>query len=84
MSGVQVLQKIFGELGKEIRLVGGVVRDLLRGITPKDIDLAGTRCHRDLPWLHSDSLLKHWGLDLSGVCLYAVSLNGREWVCIRS
>ena len=42
MSGVQMLRGIFEEHGKELRLVGGVVRDLLRGITPNDIDMATT------------------------------------------
>ena len=37
------LEKVFGSAGYEIRLVGGVVRDLLLGKAPKDIDI-GTPC----------------------------------------
>ena len=42
MSGVVALKAIFEEEGFALRVVGGVVRDLLRGIQPKDIDMATT------------------------------------------
>lgn len=42
MSGVVALKAIFEEEGFALRVVGGVVRDLLRGISPKDIDMATT------------------------------------------
>ena len=37
------LEKVFKSAGYDFRLVGGVVRDLLLGQTPKDIDI-GTDC----------------------------------------
>ncbi len=37
------LEEVFKSAGHEIRLVGGVVRDLLLGNAPKDIDI-GTPC----------------------------------------
>lgn len=37
------LEKVFKSAGYEIRLVGGVVRDLLLGKAPKDVDI-GTAC----------------------------------------
>eukprot|EP00730_Choanoeca_flexa_P000763 TRINITY_DN10327_c0_g1_i4.p1 TRINITY_DN10327_c0_g1~~TRINITY_DN10327_c0_g1_i4.p1 ORF type:complete len:450 (+),score=78.78 TRINITY_DN10327_c0_g1_i4:73-1422(+) len=36
------LGEIFGKANFEIRLAGGAVRDLLRGLSPKDLDLATT------------------------------------------
>lgn len=41
--GLLDLEKIFKEAGYNFRLVGGVVRDLLLGQPPKDIDI-GTEC----------------------------------------
>lgn len=38
--GLRKLQKIYEQNGYEVRIVGGAVRDLLLGKTPKDIDLA--------------------------------------------
>lgn len=37
------LENLFKSAGYDFRLVGGVVRDLLLGVTPKDIDI-GTDC----------------------------------------
>ena len=37
------LERVFKSAGYEIRLVGGVVRDLLMGKSPKDVDI-GTAC----------------------------------------
>lgn len=42
IASILELGKIFKANGFEIRLVGGVVRDLLLGKTPKDVDLATT------------------------------------------
>jgi tRNA nucleotidyltransferase (CCA-adding enzyme) len=36
------LAKLFADSGHEVRIVGGWVRDTLRGIDPKDLDLATT------------------------------------------
>jgi tRNA nucleotidyltransferase (CCA-adding enzyme) len=41
-SEVRKLGKIFADAGHEMRPVGGWVRDSLRGIDPKDLDLATT------------------------------------------
>ncbi|KAK7019717.1 CCA tRNA nucleotidyltransferase 1, mitochondrial [Halocaridina rubra] len=40
--GVKQLSSIFTKHGYEIRVAGGAVRDLLMGITPKDLDFATT------------------------------------------
>ena len=40
IDDVRVLVAAFDRDGFEVRLVGGVVRDLLSGATPKDVDLA--------------------------------------------
>eukprot|EP00040_Diaphanoeca_grandis_P018156 m.95380 g.95380 ORF g.95380 m.95380 type:complete len:477 (-) comp26814_c0_seq1:30-1460(-) len=37
---LQILKSVFEKNGSEIRLVGGIVRDLLSGIEPNDIDLS--------------------------------------------
>lgn len=42
MPEVRELRAIFDQHKKEIRLVGGVVRDILLGVQPKDYDLATT------------------------------------------
>ena len=41
--GLLDLRKVFSEAGYDFRLVGGVVRDLLLGRPPKDVDI-GTDC----------------------------------------
>lgn len=45
--GLLQLEKTFKSAGYEFRLVGGVVRDLLLGRAPKDIDIA-TECKPQL------------------------------------
>lgn len=40
LKNVQFLNNVFKKEGYELRLVGGVVRDLLQNKTPKDVDLA--------------------------------------------
>eukprot|EP00048_Salpingoeca_helianthica_P020296 m.5857 g.5857 ORF g.5857 m.5857 type:complete len:560 (-) comp4642_c0_seq1:53-1732(-) len=42
MPEIQKLKEVFDKHGKEIRLVGGVVRDILLGTAPKDYDIATT------------------------------------------
>jgi tRNA nucleotidyltransferase (CCA-adding enzyme) len=37
--GLRKLQEAFQSKGFDVRLVGGVVRDLMRGVQPKDVDL---------------------------------------------
>lgn len=39
---VQHLAKLFSDAGHEVRIVGGWVRDTLRGVTAEDLDLATT------------------------------------------
>ncbi len=51
------LRVLYGEVGHELRFVGGCVRDTLLGITPYDIDLAAT-----MPALEALSLLKKEGV----------------------
>lgn len=41
-TAVQKLGKLFADEGHEIRIVGGWVRDTLRDVEPKDLDLATT------------------------------------------
>lgn len=40
LSELRYLEKVFSKYNGELRLVGGVVRDLLQNKTPKDVDLA--------------------------------------------
>jgi tRNA nucleotidyltransferase/poly(A) polymerase len=42
------LFSLFNEYNYSIRLIGGVVRDILLGITPHDIDLATTATTNDM------------------------------------
>lgn len=39
---MQMLRQVFEAQGFEIRFVGGAVRDIIRGVAPKDIDFATT------------------------------------------
>lgn len=39
---IQFLDRLFNESGYELRIAGGAVRDILRGVEPQDIDFATT------------------------------------------
>jgi tRNA nucleotidyltransferase (CCA-adding enzyme) len=65
-SDIVELVALFEARGHAIRIVGGWVRDLLRGLTPKDLDLCTTALPeqmielcRDHGLAYSDSGLKH-------------------------
>lgn len=50
------LGRLFHEAGYELALVGGAVRDLLRGSTPVDLDMASDAEPRE-----SEAILREWG-----------------------
>ncbi len=65
---VNHLGQLFADHGHQIRVVGGYVRDILRGAAPKDLDLATTALpdqvmamcdHRGIPYVMTGGGMKH-------------------------
>lgn len=75
--GLEKIVSLFEEKGFEIRLVGGVVRDILSGHTPKDIDLCTDATPTEMMSIKGQGIkILPTGLDHGTVTFY---INGEEF-----
>lgn len=74
-DNLKFLHNLFDENGYEIRLIGGVVRDILMGVTPKDIDMATNATPDEMVELFTNNNVKYIPTGLQHGTITAVINN---------
>lgn len=81
---LQSLGNIFKKYNKELRLVGGVVRDLLQNKKPKDVDLATTATPDDMIKIAEENNIKYIPTGLQhGTITYVINSEPYEITTLR-
>ena len=70
------LGRMYRDAGYELALVGGPVRDLMLGLTPKDLDMASDAKPRE-----SEKILREWGESFWDVGRKFGTLGASKTIC---